>query len=146
MIEVNNFNVISKEVLTVLSHCDKEIINKIPNSLIKELVNCAADSNIECVINSKKNLEEQNISEESKDLIALMYYSFIASEEGKKEIKENWDINEAKYQEELKDKYNVDNIFKNKNNINNENMSLVEYKEDNIFVKFIKKIIDKFKK
>ncbi len=146
MIEVNNFNVISKEVLTVLSYCDKNIINKIPNSLIKELVNYAADSNIECVINSEKKLEEQNISEESKDLIALIYYSFIANEEGKKEIKENWDINETKYQEDLKDKYNVDNIFKNKNNINNENMCLVEYKEKNIIIKFIKKIIDKFKK
>lgn len=144
VIEVNNFSVISKEVLTVLSYWDKDIINKIPNSLIKELVNYVADSETKCVINPKKRLEEQNISEESKDLIALMYYSFIANEDDKEEIKKVWDINEIKYEEDLKNKYNIDNIFKNKNSIDNESMDLIEYKEENTFIRFIKKILSKF--
>lgn len=143
MIDNNNFNDISKEVLTVLSYWEIDLINKIPNSLMNELVDYAADSKKECFIDTNMSLQEQNISEESKDLIALIYYSFIANEDTKKEIKKIWDINEEKYQEDLQKKYNINNIFKKKNIDNNENTDLIEYKEENNFIKFIKKIISK---
>ena len=54
--------------------------------------------------------------------------------------------NEEKYQEELKEKYNPDNIFKNKTQKTiqqeqpvQENVDLVEVKES-FFAKFIKKL------
>ncbi len=145
MVEVNDFNVICKEVLTILSCSDKNIINKIPDSLIKELAKNAADAKNDCVIDPQKGIEEQNILEESKDFLALIYYSFIANEDEKEEIKKEWDANEKKYQEELNNKYNVDRIFKNRSD-NNKTMALIEYKEENIFIKIIKKILNKFNK
>ena len=50
MENINNLGTISKEVLTILSYCDEDIINKVPNSLIKELVNYAGDSKVECFL------------------------------------------------------------------------------------------------
>ena len=59
--------------------------------------------------------------------------------------------NEIKYQSELREKYNPDNIFKNRNNltqkeesIENKPVALIEYKE-NIFKKMINKILVFFK-
>ena len=49
--------------------------------------------------------------------------------------------NEQKYQEELKEKYNTDNIFKDRenNDIIPKEKSIIKYKES-IFKKFINKI------
>ena len=99
MENINNLGTISKEVLTILSYCDEDIINKVPNSLIKELVNYAGDSKVECFLLPEKKLEEQNISKEAKDLISLIYYSYIANQEEKREIEKIWYKNENKYQE-----------------------------------------------
>lgn len=145
MKETNDFNDISNEVLTVLSYWDKNLIMKIPNSLITELAINSADSSKKCHIDPNKKLEEQDILEESKDLIALMYYSFIADEYEKAEIRKKWNINEEQYLKELYNKYNPENIFKDKEKTDNEatteSTELIEYKEDNPFIKFIKKIL-----
>ncbi len=74
------------------------------------------------------------------------------SEEHKKELISRYNDNEQKYQQELREKYNPDNIFKNndkKNSIQEEiienEVALVEYKES-IFKKIINKIKSIFRK
>ena len=69
------------------------------------------------------------------------------SQEEKQELKDLFKENEIKYQAELREKYNPDNIFKNRNhsnpneeNITNEPVALIEYKES-IFKKIINKIL-----
>ena len=63
--------------------------------------------------------------------------------------------NENKYQEQLREKYNTDNIFKNRKNTNIINLKIesnnlpVEVKKNNFFEKFviyIKKIIKRMRK
>ena len=68
------------------------------------------------------------------------------SEEHKKELIAKYNDNEQKHQEELRKKYNLDNIFKRCNqeksieeNIVKEEVAMVAYK-DSILKKFIKKI------
>lgn len=143
MENINNLGTISKEVLTILSYCDEDIINKVPNSLIKELVNYAGGSKVECFLLPEKKLEEQNISKEAKDLISLIYYSYIANQEEKREIEKIWYKNENKYQEELSNKYNIDNLFKT--NAKQEEVQLIKYENDNAFIKFFKKLLEKIK-
>lgn len=113
-------NDVAKETLTVLDYFDSNLIEKIPIKFLNYLNELSLGSNRDVHIDLEKKLIEQDISEESKDLIALIYYSYIADEEEKKQILKLWNENEKKYVKELEKKYNPDNIFKDRNrNINN---------------------------
>ena len=128
---------ISKETLTFLAFFDNEMVNKIPNKVMVKLCEEAADSMKDFFIDPNKNFEDQEISEESKNFISLIYYNYIADEVEKKEI-------DKKFEAHQKEIYNTDNLFKNPSTIDNqqytkENM-MIEYKES-----LLKKIINKLK-
>ena len=145
ILEMNN---VCKETLIILSFFDEELLDKIPTKIFKKLNEFAADSKCEFYIDKNKDLLEQNISEKSKDLISLLYYSYIANEEEKKELSNIWNENEIKFQKVLKEKYDSYNIFKKvdknenikKSNITNH--ALIEHKESFLekFKNFILKI------
>jgi len=116
MNKILEMNDVCKEVFIVLSHLDNKLLEKIPNKFLKFLTDQAADSNYDFYINPNKDLDEQDLSEESKDLLSLIYYAYIANEAEKKELSKNWNENEIKYQQELRQKYNLDNIFNKKTN------------------------------
>lgn len=135
---------ISKETLTFLAFFDNEMVNKIPNKVIVKLCEEAADSMKDFFINPNKNFEDQEISEESKNFISLIYYNYIADEVEKKEIENKWKDNDKKFEANQKEIYNIDNLFKNPSTIDNqqytkENM-MIEYKES-----LLKKIMNKLK-
>ena len=98
-------NDIAKEVVSILDYVDYELIKKIPIKFIDYLKNTAKDSNKEVDIDLNKSLLEQNISEESKDLIALIYYNYLASEEEKRKVLKTWENNEKIYQGNLENEY-----------------------------------------
>ena len=136
---------ISKETLTFLAFFDNEMVNKIPNKVMVKLCEEAADSMKDFFIDPNKNFEDQEISEESKNFISLIYYNYIADEVEKKEIENKWKDNDKKFEANQKEIYNTDNLFKNPSTIDNqqytkENM-MIEYKES-----LLKKIINKIKK
>ena len=111
---------VAKETLAVLKHFESNLIEKIPMKFLNYLNELALNSKCDIYIDLEKELVDQNISEESKDLIALIYYSYIADEEEKKQIVKLWDENEKKYVKELEEKFDSNNIFKDRNkNINN---------------------------
>lgn len=78
MMEERLDNDLAKELLIVLSYCDTNLIKNIPDSFINNLTNMAADSDKEIYIDSTKELSEQNISEECKDLLSIIYYMYVA--------------------------------------------------------------------
>jgi len=136
-------NDICKEVYTVLSYFDIDVLSEIPDYVLKKIVELAAESEKDFSIDTECDLLNQNISEESKDLIALLYYSYIANEEEKNEIMKAWEENEIKARKELAEKYSIDKIFEKKGEESKEihNNSLVK-KEESI----INKIVEKIKK
>ena len=83
-----------KEVFTVLSNFNDEVIKKIPNSVFNKIIDLAADSEIKVNIDVTKPLEEQDISEESKNILSLIYYKYIADNDEKKELIKLWDSND----------------------------------------------------
>ena len=76
-------------------------------------------------INPYLKIEEQNISEEVKAIMALIYRSYIASEEEKKEYQRKDKADLEKLEEEKRQKYSADNLFKNQEKDSNE-----EYEDD----------------
>lgn len=154
MKKIQEINDVCKEVLTVLAYFNENLIEQIPNKTLQKLNEFAANSNISFYIDIEKGLNEQQISEECKDFIALLYYNYIADENEKKELSKRWNENENNFQKELYEKFNPDNIFKkadsakNDNievNENNRNTALIEYKES-FFVRLKKFIFKIFKR
>lgn len=130
---VRNISDISKETLTFLAFFDNKMIEKIPIHTISKLCNEAADSKLDFYIDVNKSFEDQKISEKSKDLISLIYYEYIAEEDEKKEILNQWNLNERHYQNTQKEKYNCDNLFANRKNTSC--VELIEIKKETIFQK-----------
>lgn len=145
MEKIQNFNDISKETLTYLGFFDDEMISKIPGYVISKLCKEAAESNLNFYVDPKKEFKEQEISEKAKDLIALIYYEYIANTDEKKQILHEWNLNEEEYTSIQKEKYNYENLFKNKKDTCKDTcVQLVEIKKETVFQK-IRKIINKLK-
>lgn len=83
-------NDVFKETLMILSYFDDDLLKKIPSKFFKKMCELAADSKMDFYIEKNKKLYEQNISEEAKDLISLIYYNYIAEDNEKKELIKTW--------------------------------------------------------
>ena len=131
------------EVNCLLEYLPQTYVDKIPKKFI-DLIKRQTDEQYNIKIDINKSLMEQGFSKKTKDLIAVINYNYWSTDEEKKILKQKFYENENKYQEELKEKYNPNNLFKNKainkEEIATENVSMVEYKES-----FIRKIINKIK-
>ena len=139
-----------KEVLEIIKYFPKEEYNKIPKEKI-EFYKENMDKDYEFTINPDADLAEQNISKEANAIIVSLYQDYFATEEQKQKIKEILELNEKKAEQERREKYNPNDIFKDKvkqakneeNDKQAENTSLVEYKESFFtrFKNFILKIL-----
>ena len=69
-----------KELLTLISYSDQDIQDKIPQEIYAYLMNKAADSNKEVLIDVSKSLEDQNLSEQVLDLFSLLYFNYVATD------------------------------------------------------------------
>ena len=132
------------EVNCLLGYLPQSYIEKLPEKLI-DLIKNQSNEKFNIDIDTNKSLLEQNFSTKTKDLIAVIKYNYWSSYEQKKQLKSMFCDNENKYQKELLEKYDPNNIFEKKENIEstNTNVQLVPYKE-NIFKRFINKIKKKF--
>ena len=131
------------EVLEIIKHFSEEEYAKIPKEKIEFYKN-NMDRNYKFIINPEIDLAEQNISAEANAIIVNLFRDYYATEEQKNKIKEMLELNDKKEEQEKREKYNPDDIFKKINkdkNINMEtpdtkiNAALIEYKES-IFVRF----------
>lgn len=106
--EVND---IAKETVEVLKFTDVDFKSRISEKLLNLLEELSHQSTKEVKIDLNKKLNEQNISEECKDLLSLLYLNYYASENEKEEILKIWKENDNIYQKELEGKYDIDKIF-----------------------------------
>ena len=134
------------EVLHYLKGIRQEDIDKIPKKLI-EFFKDNSSKDYECKFDYNKPLKELKLQEETKGLIAMICLNYwCETEEQKKNFIAKLNENEKKYQEELREKYNPDNIFK-KQEINKEEIqqpaksqAIIVYKKP-----LYKKILDNIK-
>lgn len=149
MIDRLEISDIAKETMDVLNYFDSNFVSKIPYKFLNGLKKLAKKSTMSVKIDKNKKLKEQNISEESKDLISLIYYHYIATEEEKKKLIKIWNQNESLYQKKLSERYSLDNIWKrnDKKEIEEEKLDLpiVITKENFLrkIITFVKKIFNK---
>lgn len=127
------------EIYAILNLMSWNSINKIPEKIWENIDN-KRDKDKIIEIN---NIEDYQASEQANKLLAVLYRDYFATDEEKEIIKAKEKILEQKEQEELYEKYNPDNLFKNKvskvETVEN-SVAMVEYKES-----FFNKIKNWFK-
>lgn len=140
------------ELDVLLDYIDSEEWVKIPDDIIFYIKdNKNKEYNWE--YDKTKSLEEQNLNKDTFSLLTFIIYKYVASEEEKKEI--NLLVNEIT--EELKQKYDLDNIFNKKNeqhvinsqpnsSTNETALMIIDEKNETFFgiiISFIKKFFKK---
>ena len=97
MIKQMEMKDIAKETIEFLKCFDHKSVSKIPYNFLKTLVILAQESDISVEIDRRLKLHEQNISEGCKDLLGLIYYNYIATDEEKSNILKLWNENGVVY-------------------------------------------------
>ena len=124
------------EVLEILKYLPIEEYKRIPKEKI-DFYNKNKDANYSYNFDNTKPLEEQKISREANAIIVTLFRDFFANETQKEKLEVILKQNERKHEQELREKYNPDNIFKNQTistaPIQNEPVvtetAMIEYKE-----------------
>ena len=140
----NITNQVFSEVYDIIYHMEEEIFNKIPKGFIK-MIEQNRDKNFVVNIDYSKSINSQEMQRGTRVVLSLIYRDYICSKEEREEIITNDEKELKRIEEELKEKYNLDNIFKNKRDIDeeqqkeNENTEMIVYKE-NIIQRLFRKI------
>lgn len=129
------------EVLEMLKYFPKEEYDKIPREKIK-FYKENMDENYIFTINPEISLEQQNISLEANAIIINLFIDYFATEKQKNKIKEILELNQNKSENEKKEKYNPELLFKKqtqKESIqvkSDENINAITQYEEPFFTRF----------
>ena len=140
----NNFQKAYTEVLVILKHMPKEDVNKIPQNIINGF-ELNQDKNHHFELDFNKKIEEQDLLEESKDILSVLFRDYWATAEQKNKIlaKENHD--RIIVEKEKMQKYATVDLFKNTNTQINkpEELIVIKAKWYDKFIEFYKRIFKK---
>lgn len=138
MIDIQYANAYT-EVLEILKYISIDDYKKIPKDKII-LFETNSNKSYKFEYNPEKTLEEQGVSEIGKTIIAILFRDYWATINQREKI-----IAKEKYDMQIKECYNSDNLFENKRKNNEikketENTLPIEVKKKNILVKVIEYI------
>ena len=136
------------EVDAILEMMEEKYVNKVPSQL-RKLFKEQKDKKYEPKIYANIPLTEQNLKRKTIVILAMLNLNYWCEDEKEKQdLIQMYCENDRKREEELREKYNPDNLFKKKSTEDEENTvckDLVEYKEENFLKKILRKIIGLFK-
>ena len=135
------------EAYDIILHMDKELVKKIPEKFIKFVEQNKAE-NYKTNIDYSKSINQQELQKGTRVILSIIYRDYLCSSEKKKELMKNDEDELKRIEQELREKYNPDNLFKKKEKIEEttECVEIIEYKEENFLIKLIKKFISFFKR
>lgn len=107
------------EVLDILENSDDEINKKIPEKLI-EFWRRNKSKTYKPNLDHNKPLNEMNLKDKTKDIITMVYLNYLCNKNEKEITLDTIRENEENYQLMIREKYNPDDIFKNKREIKSE--------------------------
>lgn len=116
------------EVYAIINLMSWNLITKIPEKILENIEN---KRDKEQVIEID-NIEEYQPSEQANKLLAVLYKNYFATNEEKEVIQAKEKMVYQREQEKLHEKYNPDNLFKNRETkveTAENTVSMVEYKE-----------------
>lgn len=145
----NEFAEASAEINEILGYLPKEYVEKIPDKL-REFFNKVKKVDYVSKIDPYKQLDEQELKPKTKTLLTVIYRNYWCNEEEREELDKILIENDKKYEEELRKRYNPDNIFKKKEIVEEKVETIQEalpiVLKENLFTRvwnFIKSILKK---
>ena len=140
------------EVLDILNHTAREDVELIPQSFIKFLTDISS-KNYKVQFNHEQPVNGMNLRKQTRELLGFIYITWWCNKEDRDKYKNL--IHEGNIKkEEIREQYDANDLFKNKKEIEQvinkpeeirQEKSITEYKKENIFKKFINKILKFFK-
>lgn len=141
------------EVLDILNYTNQEDVRKIPQSFIKFLTKIA-NKNYKANFNHNGPISGLNLRKQTRELLGFIYITWWCNDKDRNNYKNIIHSNNSKTEKtEKMDQYDIDDIFKNKKevktnavteNIAEKETSIIEYKEESLFKKFLNKILSFF--
>ena len=138
-----------KEIYEIFKIFPKELVDRIPKyklDYIKQNMNESYEYNI-----TKETFDGKTMLDETAAILAILFRDYLATEKQKNKIINYHNTQREKIVNEIKEKYDPENVFKQRRieqekiDEKKENLSVVEYKE-NIFKKLFNKIKEIFKR
>ena len=114
-----------KEFLIILDNLIKEDYDKIPKEYI-EFLKSNCNNEYEFYYDNSKTFEEQELLDDTKYILFGLFEKFGATEIQKEKIKNFKDNYFRKIEEEKREQYNPDDIFKNANKAKNTDIEMSE--------------------
>lgn len=129
------------QVNEILKYMAPNLKARIPKKFISYFENNKSQ-NYNWSIDTSLPLEKQNLLTPTKEILTLLYRDYICDDIEKIKVQKTLNENDIKYQEKLKEIYNPNNVFKNKQkNIEvTENTTSIATSKDSFFSKIISKI------
>ena len=143
----NTVKDIYSEVYAILNMLGKEYINKLPKD-IYNIIKEEKSTEYNPVYETTVALDKQDVKKETISIIAFLHLNYWCNEEEKIKLRELFDENEDKNQEELKQQEEQeveqeDEAIQDDNNeieIGKEFLSMIVYKEENFAQRIFNKI------
>ena len=129
------------EVEYILKKLDDEYIKKIPQE-IWDYIEENKDKNYVFNYDDNKTLVEQKLNIDTISILTYINMEYLLSQEQKKEMKEILRKDEIIAEQEKAKLYNPDDLFKNKKETKEQEVAMVEVKQQ----KWHKKVFDFFRK
>ena len=148
--ENEEYAVACTEILEILNYISKEDYNKVPKEVIQVLEKNKKDD-IVFLYNPWKDINEQRMSETGRVMLASFFRDYWSTPEQRKKIKSFQSNKRNIIEEEKRQRFGSENLFKTKSVINEElernkeKSSIIVYRE-NIFSKILNKIKKLFKR
>lgn len=136
------------EVDEILALMESKYIEKIPKKM-REMFKNERPLDYRPEIKVDIPLDEQKLQRKTFAILAMLNLNYWCEDENEKQkLLAIYAENDKKKEEELREKYNPDNLFKNKQmqEQKEENTALIEICEENFIKRIIRKIMRFFKK
>lgn len=138
---------VAAEAIAILENTEISLVAKVPLKILEMLQSKADQANKKVELDYTKSYSEQNISEEAKGIITLIYRQYWCTESERKELDKKLLENE---EIKKRERYNPDNIFKKVDEDNKYDTISKEYSEEKSLtvtenLKWYQKIINKIK-
>lgn len=145
----DNFAKACKEIVEILKFVPNKDLLKIPKEM-RDMFEDEMDLNYNFSIDTQKNIEEQKLLDETKAILLNIFRDYWATPYQREKIIERQNYDRNIIEQQKREKYNPNNIFKRKSILKNketehptDNSNLpIEIKKE----KFYKKIVDFIKR
>ena len=133
------------EICEVLKRMEEMYYNKIPQYILDKFENLKSNS-YKFKYDNNKELKDQKLMPKTKDILAMLFIDYLASENEKQIIKEKQQEYKTQKEKKLQEKYDINELFQKKNrSISKQNTYLVEYKKP-LYLRILNKIKNILKK